>query len=214
MARPSNTEERQAQITGALIKVMARHGYAGASVASIARAAGLTPGLVHYHFKNKQEILLAALRQLVARHDAGLQARIAAAGPDPTAELSALIDFHLGTGADADPEALACWILLSGEALRERKVRLEYQKAMQAIAARFAEVIGRGIERGAFRCDAAEPAASALLAAIEGYFVLAATARPVIPKGSAAGAVKQMAEGLLRPVRPLPGARGRSSSRR
>jgi len=67
MARPSNTDERRLQIMGALVKVMAKRGYDGASVADIARAARLTPGLVHYHFKNKQEILLAALRDLVAR---------------------------------------------------------------------------------------------------------------------------------------------------
>ena len=75
MPRPSNTEERQAQITGALMKVMAKRGYDGASVADIAKAARLTPGLVHYHFKSKQEILLAALRDLVARHDANLEVK-------------------------------------------------------------------------------------------------------------------------------------------
>src|SRR5690242_8084135 len=76
MPRPSNTEERRAQITGALMKVMARSGYDGASIADIAEAAHLTPGLVHYHFKNKQEILLAALHELVARHRERLEARL------------------------------------------------------------------------------------------------------------------------------------------
>jgi TetR/AcrR family transcriptional repressor of bet genes len=46
-------------------------------------------------------------------------------------------------------------------------------------------------------------AASALVAAIQGYLVLAATARSVIPRGSAATSTKRMAEGLLRPSRPL-----------
>ena len=36
---------------------MAKRGYDGASVADIAKAARLTPGLVHYHFKNKQELI-------------------------------------------------------------------------------------------------------------------------------------------------------------
>src|SRR3954470_3511156 len=85
MPRPSNTEERRAQITRALVKVMAKRGYDGASVADIARAARLTPGLVHYHFKSKRDILLAVLRDLVARHDAGLDARLAGAGGDPVA---------------------------------------------------------------------------------------------------------------------------------
>src|SRR6185295_16459726 len=103
MPRPSNTDERRAQITGALIKVMARRGYDGAAITDVARAERLTPGLVHYHFDNKREILLAALAELVTRHQARLELRLTAAAGDPAAELAAFIDFHLGLGADADP---------------------------------------------------------------------------------------------------------------
>jgi TetR/AcrR family transcriptional repressor of bet genes len=210
MARPSNTEERRTQITGALMKVMAKHGYDGASIADIAKAAGLTPGVVHYHFKSKQQILLAALRDLVARHDAALEARLGKADGGPIAQVTAFIDVHLGLGADADPEALACWILLSGEALREPKVLVEFEKALKANVARIADVIRDGVEQKVFVCDSVEAAASALVATIQGYFVLAATARSLIPKGSAAASTKRMAEGLLRPARAFMGTQGRS----
>jgi TetR/AcrR family transcriptional repressor of bet genes len=199
--RPSNTDERRAQITRALVKVMSRRGYDGASIADIASAARLTPGLVHYHFSSKQEILLAALADLLARRDADLDARLAGAGGDPVAEVAAFIDFHLGLGADADPEALACWVMLSGEALREPKVRAGFAKALESRARRLAETIRRGVDQKLFACDSPDAAASALVAAIQGYFVIAATARAVIPKGSAAASAKRMAEGLLRPPR-------------
>jgi len=185
------------------MKVMAKHGYDGASIADIAKAARLTPGLVHYHFKNKRQILLAALRGLVVRHDTLLEARLGEAGGDPVAEIATFIDFHLGLGANADPEALACWILLSGEALREPKVRVEFEKAIESTVVRVAAVIRRGVERKVFVCDRVDATASALVAAIQGYFVLAATARRVVPKGSAATSTKRMAEGLLRPARSL-----------
>jgi TetR/AcrR family transcriptional regulator, transcriptional repressor of bet genes len=203
MPRPTNTEERRAQIAEALMRVMARRGYDGASIAEVARAARLTPGLVHYHFKSKREILLAAVGELVARHDARLEARLAQAGEEPMAELEAFIDFHLGLGADADPQALACWILLGGEALRDQKVRVEFSRALQRWAARIADILRRGVERGQLHCESVEDAAGALVAAIEGYFVLAATARSVIPKGSAARSTRRMVEGLVRPVRSL-----------
>jgi len=206
MPRPSNTDERRAQITGALMKVMAKRGFDGASVADIAKAARLTPGLVHYHFKSKQEILLAALRDLVSRHDANLSARLEGASGDPIAEVAAFIDFHLGLGSDADPEALACWILLSGEALRAQKVRVEFARALEMTATRLADAIRSGVQQKAFICESIDAAASALVATIQGYFVLAATARTVIPKGSAAASTKRMAEGLLRPVRRFPEA--------
>lgn len=204
MARPSNSPERRAQIAAALVKVMARRGYDGASVADVARAARLAPGLVHYHYKNKQEILIQALRQLAARHAARLAARLDEGRGDPAWEVAAFIDLHLGLGADADPDALHCWILLSGEALRERKVQVEYEKVTRGLAARLAGSIARGLQQGAFRCESPDAAASALVAAIQGYFVLAGAARSVIPRGSAAACTKRMAEGLLRPARPLP----------
>ena len=172
-----------------------------ASIGDIAKAARLTPGLVHYHFKSKQEILLEALRELVARHEANLDARLEGAGGDPAAGVAAFIDLHLGLGADADPEALACWILLGGEALREPKVRVEFARALERSANLLADVIRRGVARGVFSCDSPDAAAAALVATIHGYFVLAATARSVIPKGSAAASAKRMAQGLLG-VRP------------
>jgi TetR/AcrR family transcriptional repressor of bet genes len=67
MARPSNTEERRQQIVEGLLRVMAKRGYERASIAEIAKEAGLSSGLVHYHFKDKQEILLTAVEQLAAR---------------------------------------------------------------------------------------------------------------------------------------------------
>ncbi len=197
MARPSNTAARQAQITRALRKVMAQHGYDGASIADIAKAARLTPGLVHYHFENKQQILLAALKELVVEHEARLAAKLSQSNGDAHVELGLFVDFHLGLGADADAEALACWILLSGEALREFKVRVEFERALQAMANRLTELILRGVTQRVFVCDAPEAAASALLATVQGYFVLVASARSVIPKGSAATATKRMAQGLL-----------------
>jgi TetR/AcrR family transcriptional repressor of bet genes len=205
MARPSNTEQRRAQITQALMKVMARRGYDGASVAEIAGAARLTPGLLHYHFGSKQEILLAALADLVIHHDRALEARLAHADGDPIAEVEAFIDFHLRVGRDADPEALACWILLLGEALREPKVRVQMDKAIVGWVSRLRSVIQRGIDENVFamKSSGAAAAASALVATIQGYFVMAAAARATIPKGSAAGATRSMAAGLLSPVRPF-----------
>lgn len=204
MPRPSNTTQRRSQIAAGLMQVMAQRGYDGSSVAEIARAAGLTQGLVHYHFKNKQEILLVALDNLVTEHQASLADRVQLAAGDPLAQVDAYIDFHLGIGADANPEALACWILISGEALRQPPVCEQYERAISGLAVQLGEVVQLGVDCGSFCCSDIPATSSAIVALIQGYFVLAATAKSAIPRGSAAKCAKQMAAGLLGVCRQAP----------
>jgi TetR/AcrR family transcriptional repressor of bet genes len=208
VARTSNTEQRRAQIAEALLSVMAARGYEGASIVAIARRARLAPGLVHYHFQSKLEILVEAVRLLTARHLAVLDTALAAAKAPP-GQIAAFIDVHVGLGAHADPDALACWVLIGAEALRERRVKAEYERALTEIGARLVAIIERGVAARQF--GAVDPAAcaAALLAVVQGYFAVAAAARAVIPPGSAATCTLRMAEGLLQPERPLLLARRR-----
>ena len=180
---------------------MAKKGYDGASIADVAAAAGLTTGLVHYHFDNKLEILLVVLADLGERHQANLEAAVDAASGDPARELVAFIDFHLALDA-ADPETLACWITLSAEALRHSRVRRAYEGVMGAVVERLSRIVRGGVKAGLFRCTRPEAAAAALVATIQGYFVLAATTPAAVPAGTAATAAREMAIGLLHPDRP------------
>jgi TetR/AcrR family transcriptional regulator, transcriptional repressor of bet genes len=208
VARTSNTEQRRAQIAEALLALMAKRGYEGASIVAIAKQARLAPGLVHYHFESKLEILLEAVGVLAGRHLAILDGALAAVAAPP-AQIAVFVDVHLGLGAHADPVALACWVLIGGEALRERRVQVAYERAIAAISARLVAIIERGVaDRSLARVDPAACAA-ALVAAVQGYLVMAATARGAVPSGTAATCVLRMAEGLLRPDRPLGIARRR-----
>src|SRR5690348_6252199 len=111
MARTPNTLQRRRQIALALQQVMAAKGYDGASIHDIASAAQLTPGLVHYHFENKQAILLALLDHLAEQQGQRIDAQVD--GKNGLEAVDAFIDAHLALGRSADPEALACWIGLS-----------------------------------------------------------------------------------------------------
>src|SRR5262249_8644759 len=50
MGRPSNRAKRREEIVRAFAKVLANHGYAGATIAAVAAEAEIAPGLVHHHF--------------------------------------------------------------------------------------------------------------------------------------------------------------------
>jgi TetR/AcrR family transcriptional repressor of bet genes len=197
MARPSNTAERRVQIARALLGVMARTGYAGAAISDVAKRAKIAPGLVHYHFKNKLEILLVAIDELESDYLGRLDARLAEADGEPEHELRAFIDAHLRLGKDADPIALACWIDVSGEALREPRVKRAFARVLSRSKERLGDILRRGVASGHFRCADPGAAAAAILATIQGYFVLGATARELVPRGSAARATAAMCEGLV-----------------
>lgn len=177
MAR-APTHERRAQILTGLKQVFADRGYAGASMRAIADAAGLTPGLLHYHFPNKRAMLVG----LIERLQADLLARLEPTGGGAAA-LGDLVDALLGLGS-ADPAAVACWSQARAEAQRDATVRAAYRAALDALLARIEPALG----------DRA--AAVGLLAAIEGYLGLATTCPDLIPAGSAAPTVRAMLAGL------------------
>lgn len=177
---------------------MAKKGYDGASISDIAKAARLTTGLVHYHFRDKLEILTALSVQLSEDNSAALRQHIEATAAGPAQAIDAIIDFYLGLGVSAKPEVLACWIALGGEALRHKAIAKIFEATLADIYHLAEEHIDEGVRQKVFAkgIDAAA-AAAALVAAIQGYFVLARTARVLIPKGSAARTVKQMMQGVL-----------------
>lgn len=195
MPRPSNTAERRREIVAGLLTVLPRSGYDGATIPEIARAAGLAPGLVHYHFATKLEILLAAVDELGARLLArfeGLDERAC----DPWQRLDAFVDAHLALGKSADANAVAAWVMIGSEALRHDEVRAIYRRLV-GLRLELATELVRDVLL-AERRDRREAAsiAPALVAAIEGAYQIAVAAG-AIPRGSAAPMTKRMARGLV-----------------
>lgn len=188
---------RRTEIAEALLSVMAERGYDGATIAQIAAAAGIRPGLVHYHFTDKREILRAAIELLAGRHRARLDAALEASAPEPPARLRAFIEAHLALDEGAQSSALAAWIWMSAEALRDEDTRKAVEAVWVELEARLRTLIEEGVEHGWFGTVDADAAPAALLAAVQGYFVLSATAPALVPRGSAVRSVLTMTRGLL-----------------
>jgi TetR/AcrR family transcriptional repressor of bet genes len=204
MGRRSNRAERRQQIAAALLEVMAERGYEGASIHDVAEAAGLTPGLVHYHFETKLEILLALVERLRADHSGRLIAAVAAADDDPRRELSAIIDLLLVRRPEQSDAVLPFWIAVTSEALQKEPVRAEVAGALDDVVILIRRAIAKGQARHVFHPTDGDAAAAALLSLIQGYFVVAATARALVPPGSAAASAKAMMRGILRAAEDLP----------
>jgi len=195
MPRPSNTEARRAELLDAFQHVLAREGYDGASVKRIAAQAGLTAGLVHYHFANKQALLLGLVERMLANINARAVASVAEGAP--RARLRAWIDAILGLGDSADPDLVACWVLIGSEALRRPEVQTIYADAVgEAVHAAGALLAGVLKAEGG-NLAKVDAAARTMVNTIEGTFRVAAGAPGILPPGSAADDLYALAEALI-----------------
>ena len=176
---------------------MAQQGYAGASIQAIATAAGLAPGLVHYHFDNKLEILLELVDTLAQRLDTATEA-LSTDGATPLQQLDAHIDARLALGPHADADAVRCWVGIAAESLHNGEVRAVFNAAIE----RELNGLHALIKTASGRKDPeTRNAASAVLSAIQGAMQLA-TATDAMPAGFAASTVRAMARGLVRELAP------------
>ncbi len=190
MGRPSNTEQRKQQIVSALLRVMASHGYEKASIQAIAKEAGLAPGLIHYHFKTKLDILLALVAWVVDSLSDRFQAIDTI--DDPWEKLTAFVNARLATGEHALPEVVSAWVVIAGESLRQPDVKTLYQALIEQQLTLLKGLIAEVWEGKNEQEQDVEHLGAIVIAAIEGAFQLSATASDVMPKGYAADSVLAM----------------------
>lgn len=189
-SRGAEADERRQAFVDGLRVTMAERGYDGASVAVVAREAGLAPGLLHYYFPSKRALLIA----LIADLGTSLHRRVAQRLADargPAERLRAVVHAALALGDDADPAAVRCWVWAGAEALRHPEVAEAWSRQIDALLDLLTD------EFMAASVEEPEAAASALLAALVGCWQLGTAAPGRIPAGRAAATVHRMLDGLL-----------------
>jgi TetR/AcrR family transcriptional repressor of bet genes len=204
MPRPTNTQARRQQITLSLSRVMARSGYERATIAEVAREAGLTPGLLHYHFKNKREILMALVDHLAGRLETRYRARFERDTASPKQRLLAFLDALVATGPDADPDAMACWVVIAGEAIRQDDVRLVYQRVIARQKETLVELSGDLLASEGCPPESAPELALTLLCWVHGCYQLASAAPGSIPAGAASPLLHHLVDTMLTNSRGTP----------
>ncbi len=190
MGRRPNTDLRRQQIVDALQSEMAAVGFSRATTKSIAERAGLAPGLMHYHFKDKEEILHALVERLIARADERFQQLLISA-ESPAEQLRAFITARVAAGAAAEAQQVSVWVALMADAM-----------AIPAVRERLAAWLAKDQQRLAtlFRAaGVASPHAHAalLLSAVMGSFSLHAMQVQGVPKGYAAPQLWSWVESVL-----------------
>ena len=105
---------RRKQLVEAAIAAIHAHGFANATVARIARQAGISSGMVHHYFKDKDELLFATMRHLLAELRTDAVARLARTG-EPRERIRAIIDACFGD-TQFDEQVFSAWLALYGNA--------------------------------------------------------------------------------------------------
>jgi TetR/AcrR family transcriptional repressor of bet genes len=145
--RKASREMRRQQFIEATIATLARNGYARTTLTEVATTAGLSHGLIIFHFENKEKLLTETLVHLAREYRDNWTGALAAAQPSPAAQLEALIraDF---VPAICNAGRLGAWSALWGEIQSRPMYRahgaeydLEYAEAIERLCG---ELIAQG----------------------------------------------------------------------
>lgn len=105
---------RRRQLIDATIAVIHEDGFAHATVARIAKRAGVSSGMVHHYFSDKDDLLFATMRQFLSELHADAVRRLLRAR-SPEERIVAVIDACFGD-AQFDAQVFSAWLALYGSA--------------------------------------------------------------------------------------------------
>ncbi|HEX7107793.1 MAG TPA: TetR family transcriptional regulator, partial [Aestuariivirga sp.] len=108
-SRKASRPVRRQQLIDATISVLARKGYSALTVADVAKTAGLSVGIINFHFESKEKLLAACLTYLAEEYYRNWQSAYATPGATVAEKLQLVV---LGDFNDKifTPDKLAAWI--------------------------------------------------------------------------------------------------------
>lgn len=178
--RQRRKEETHQRLLAAAQRVMARKGYARATVDEIAREAGCTKGAFYFHFNSKEDMFMALLEKRFREQQEMLSVTFASLEPPHEAVRQSLEAVFVYSSRNPD------WTLLFMEfwlyAARHEKARQRLAQVNAMWRAFLTKILQRGQEEGIInpRIDATV-AASALMGLVSGINLQSRVDRRAVP---------------------------------
>lgn len=163
MRKPINVIRRD-ELVRAAISVIAQDGVGGATLASIARRAEMSPALVSHYFDSKDELLALTLRRVSSLVRDELLRRLPA-DPTPEQRLLAIIDSNFQPKL-YEPDVQKAWLRF-GLAFQERDSKALH-RINRLLGRRFQSNIGFAF-RQSLPAERVDDAVDGLIALIDGY---------------------------------------------
>jgi TetR/AcrR family transcriptional repressor of bet genes len=121
--RTASKEARQAQLIKATIRSIAKRGLSDTTIATVAKEAGLSQGIINLHFQSKDRLLVETLRYVADEYTNAWRTALNNAGPSSAEKLAAVIEADFGK-AVCDRNKISVWFAFWGES----KSRPTYRK--------------------------------------------------------------------------------------
>ena len=169
MARPSVEAERREQIMAATRRVLVTRGLTLLRVSDVAKAASLSPGIIHYYFDSKEELLRATFDD--AFHSSLDRRKSIIAKDEPAdVKLHALLRTYVPQD-ERTVESWHVWLQLWTGALQDPDLRSINERAYGEWRGLIGAVITQGIETGVFACSDTALVVNQLISMIDGLAV-------------------------------------------
>ena len=180
---------RRDEILEATVDQIVTRGLAGVRVADVARALGISTGLVFYHFDTKERLVADAFAY-AAQRDLARVDRVVAASGDPAQRLAKVLTIYAPTGPTT---SWPVWIEAWAAAIAEPEIRSTWRRLDAHWKAAVTSVIEEGVASGAFRCDDPVAAAWRISALTDGLAVQAVVNRTALRRDTLLAWVRRAA---------------------
>lgn len=160
---------RRLQLTRAAYRVVSRKGYYNFTLKDIAREAGLSAGLVHYYFKNKQDLLLNLLKEINSNMKAYLNRELMKL-TDPLDRLTAFMDQAFGL-VEKEKEYFHVLIDFWTQVNRNSRMRQANIRLFQSYRDECAALLSEGMESGVFTKMDVKYTATVIISLIQGTII-------------------------------------------
>lgn len=154
-ARPDQTRNSglrrnlvEAEILERAAQLFAERGYAATSLQDIAADLGMSRSSLYHYHRNKEDILLRLVSDLVVSSEVALRQMKAADRSDPSTQLRMAVESLLGPIVEA-PNRFR--LLLTVEADLPATIAQRWHNVRRTIVTEVAEAIRDGVRRGQFR---------------------------------------------------------------
>lgn len=161
-------DQRRSEILDAVVRVIIDVGFTDMTVADVAKAAGVSNALVHYHFTSKPELIEAALR-VASQDDKQFREAIVAGPGSATARLDEVLCGSLPS--DSWDGSWLLWIETWGETRRNPAIRSVMAELDAHESDSLMALIDAGVLAGEFECADPEGAVARLTALRDGLAV-------------------------------------------